>query len=463
MYIIINNGIRLIIIFTAVLLLSAFLFSCKSAPMGVKNQSENMYQKDFLYLVGEIKKEHPGIPENPLQIMSENDFAELINLTYKRLESIDDDSDFYFVMANFMSRLHDGHSGIYFRPVIKKTLPVSFTWIGEDLYITRVFQDHLSYLLGREIVNIGDKKTSEFEKELNQYLHSDKENFYHLRKEFYGSNYFLMCYDTYRFFQMIENNSISFTIATEKGDQSVQLPFVDFGTLPDGFPFSMARNEITECTFQNNYKILEDISTLYFQLGTEEINKKLVLDIFQIIKDKNLENLVLDLRNSGGGCAGEDALEFFRYLIGESGHYYRYNGWRRVGDENILVTDDGTIFMDAVSKDLHYWGNVYLFTNGTTFSSSSTLTLFARDNDIGTIIGEPIGNNLIRFGDKKTIILPNTGLKAFYSTAIWGSAKKGISSEKTVEPDIVIQPTIEHYLNGEDAVWDYYLQLISVN
>ena len=416
----------------------------------------NIYQESFFVLAEALRTRHPGLLNTPLSAMSLDDFESWTEETYEMLSGVDNRRDFFFVVSSYLSRFKDGHSGIFYGPMEKKILPVSLTWIGEHLFISKAFDARFSHVIGKEIIKIGDYDTADFEVKINAYRQTDEKNLFHLRKEQFGSNFFLMLYDTYAYFDLLKDNSIVFTLKDAEGVENLSFPFIGMEGIAEEDFFVLARNPITRCTYKNGFTVVEDLSTLYFQMGMDELSSQMIEDIFRTIKKKGLKNLVLDLRNSGGGEAAEEAVEFFKYLVPKTGYYFGFTGWTREGVENVEVANnDGRIWIEQTVEDLRFDGRLIVFTNGTTFSSSAIFAMMVQDNDFGSIWGEPCGSNVFRFGKRTIVPLPQIDMAASFSSNIWDSANSE-NGNRFIQPDVMVYQTIDHYLTGEDALWDYY-------
>ncbi len=416
----------------------------------------NIYQESFSVLAEALRTRHPGLLNTPMSVMSLDDFDNCTEEIYEKLSGVYNRRDFFFVVSPYLSRFKDGHSGIFYGPMEKRILPVSLTWIGEKLFISKVFDARFNHLLGKEVIKIGDYDTADFEVKINAYRQTDENNLFHLRKEQFGSNFFLMLYDTYAYFDMIKDDSIVLTLKDAGDAENLSFPFIRMEGIAEEDLFVMARNQITRCTYKNGFTVVEDLSTLYFQMGMDELSSQVIEDIFRTIRKKGLKNLVIDLRNSGGGEASEKAVDFFKYLVPKTGYYFGFTGWMREGGENVEVTNnDGLIWIEQAVKDLRFDGRLIVFTNGTTFSSSAIFAMMIQDNNLGPIFGEPCGSNVLRFGKRTIVPLPKIEMAASFSSNIWGSANPE-NGNCFILPDVMVHQTIDHYLTGEDALWDYY-------
>ena len=142
--------------------------------------------------------------------------------------------------------------------------------------------------------------------------------------------------------------------------------------------------------------------------------KACLRDMFTEVKAQGIGNVAVDLRGNGGGNSMV-ANEFIRYLPVDT---YKVDGYiHRLGCFMLDFTGDGyTKINNEKYTDLTFDGNVFLLTDSGSFSSSMLFAAYVKDNDLGTIIGEPPGNDPNGCGDIAEFRLNNSGLYMSVST-----------------------------------------------
>ena len=142
--------------------------------------------------------------------------------------------------------------------------------------------------------------------------------------------------------------------------------------------------------------------------------KACLRDMFTEVKAQGIGNVAVDLRGNGGGNSLV-ANEFIRYLPVDS---FRCDGWfHRLGCFMLDFTGDKyTLLGSDRYSGLTFDGDVYLLTDTGSFSSSMLFAAYIKDNDLGTIIGEPPGNTPNSYGDVANFRLGNSGLYMSVST-----------------------------------------------
>ncbi len=164
-------------------------------------------------------------------------------------------------------------------------------------------------------------------------------------------------------------------------------------------------------------------------------------DMFTEVKDLGINNVAVDLRGNGGGNSMV-ANEFIRYLPVDA---YRVDGYiHRLGCFMPDFTGDGsTVVENSKYSDLTFDGDVYLLTDSGSFSSAMLFAVYIKDNGLGTIIGQPPGNDPNGYGDIAEFRLGNSGLYMSVST------KKFTRPDRECT-DRLVMPHLE--CEGEDAM-----------
>lgn len=204
---------------------------------------------------------------------------------------------------------------------------------------------------------------------------------------------------------------------------------------------------------------------------------------FRELKEKNIQNLVLDLRNNGGGRVGVSTL-LTKYIsrhpfkVADTlfsvtknlGPYTRYIKGKFLNNIELIFIcrkkADGLYHIGHLErklyqpkKKLHYNGNVYVLVNGPTFSASTLFSNAIKGQPGITIAGEETGggwygNNGIMIPD---IILPHTGVRVRLPLFRLVQYKhKPELKGSGIIPDLYIGTSYDAILKG----YDYKMKLI---
>jgi hypothetical protein len=104
--------------------------------------------------------------------------------------------------------------------------------------------------------------------------------------------------------------------------------------------------------------------------------------------------------------------------------------------------------------ELLFKGKFYLLTSYRTYSSAHITALQVKCSGIGTIIGQPTGEQVDLTGEIKDFILPNTKLPVWIPMAMYTAACK---MERTVglQPDYPVNPTMSDIRLNRDAAIEF--------
>ena len=112
--------------------------------------------------------------------------------------------------------------------------------------------------------------------------------------------------------------------------------------------------------------------------------KDVLREMFTEIKEKNIQNLAIDLRGNGGGDTYV-VNELFKYLPIDT--YYGIDNLRKIR-WNFLTFNPGGKTKNKRDTELEFEGNLYVLTDEDSFSAAMIFTEMIMDNGLGKVIGE---------------------------------------------------------------------------
>jgi hypothetical protein len=204
--------------------------------------------------------------------------------------------------------------------------------------------------------------------------------------------------------------------------------------------------------------------------------------MFDEILSKNVTSLVVDVRhNSGGNSMLCDQLLSYLFPIDS---LKTESGYMRIS--NLFIQQYSELFetykknkkfiignlynLDDFSEDKRilsqyfklnddakkiYSGKIYFLQGKTTYSSAGDLIVWARDNKIGSLVGEKSIYRPCNYGDILTWKLPNTELTGGVSFKYFTRPDISKCNEEYIIPDIFIPSSFEDVTNGEDVQWNW--------
>lgn len=193
------------------------------------------------------------------------------------------------------------------------------------------------------------------------------------------------------------------------------------------------------------YEINEEMSLAVLTLKHCWISdhyKNVVREMFTEIKEKNIENLAIDLRGNGGGDTYV-VNELFKYLPIDT--YYQGDNFRKIR-WNYLTINQGGKTKNKRNTELEFDGKVYVLTDEDTFSSAMLFTEMVVDNGLGKVIGESPAESCNSCGEITQFYFEETGMWLSVSTACYTRIDQ--SKGDYIEPD--------YPCAGEEAIETLY-------
>lgn len=169
---------------------------------------------------------------------------------------------------------------------------------------------------------------------------------------------------------------------------------------------------------------------------------------FREIKDKNINNLILDLRGNDGGdpfCS----VPLFSYLEKEPVKYFaeEYGRYSEFAKPIPLAENNFT-------------GNLYTLIDQHCGSTNGHFSALLKYHKIGKFVGVEGGATYKCNAKVDEFLLKNTHLIVNIARQTFMAAVEGMDKTKGVEPDYVVEQSYNDFLNRKDTVLEYTLKLI---
>lgn len=243
------------------------------------------------------------------------------------------------------------------------------------------------------------------------------------------------------------------------------------------------------------FKLLDD-KTGYLHLGTFETWtmkmdwKKFLAESFKTLKDKQIPNLIIDIRENEGGMdevnaelakhlatkpialpASRSLLKFEKvpdplrpYLGTWDEGFYDFSGQVRPAGNGYFTPkkdhgDSSTFPMNRKA----YQGKIWLMVSPTNSSATFFLARVLRENGMATLVGQETGGNLkgINGGAIFFLTLPHS--KVEMDIPIYATFYDVEQPDSGLMPDVYVKPDVEDVLNGVDTELEKVKSLIVEN
>ncbi len=228
--------------------------------------------------------------------------------------------------------------------------------------------------------------------------------------------------------------------------------------------------------------------------------KKFFKTTFREIKDKEIKNLIIDIRDNGGGenSVGELLVDYIalhpwvliskaevrmnKELLSDIPWFVRWlpkkpairiagwlNHYTNIASIEELKTEQGVVIYTIYTKPkkqkrnpIRFKGNTYVLINGGSYSMSVMFAAIIKDHRFGTLIGEETGQPANPYGANYFIRLPNTQLPISVAAAK-AFRPSGKEDGHGVIPDYEVKQTSEDRAKGIDTIMEFTKQLILNN
>lgn len=479
------------------LLISLFLSlqGCKLAT--VEHEPNATYtpkqlRDDFKIFRGALKDFHPGLN----WYLPEEEMDSLFASVYSSLDTPHTEIAYFTKLATLVSAVRCGHLRI--RPsrstqnqVWRNTFfPLELRFGDKRAFCFRNYgKDTSSISPGNEIVKIngitidsllelsneklsGDgfintKKLRTFEKDFFIHFYP-----YHVgQPAFYAIEYIdgngETKKETLAAISLGEINRAKRVSQEQKSPENLALRFIDDKTaLLSVRSFNNWRRNKEEIDFE------EELQQLFIKLDSSKA-----------------QNLIIDLRNNGGG---EDAfgLSLFSYFYkqpvvefskmqfrSKSSNYFKYSDmsspewWfittlyfdtHKVNDSTFLIAGEKTLEPYGPSRP-QFKGGVYILINGRSYSTTADFTALMKSYGLATFVGEETGGGY--YGNTSwlpvNVALPHTQIRMKVPTVRYTTnVKPNVPFGRGTIPDYHLTPSIQDQLKGVDTELAFTLELI---
>jgi hypothetical protein len=172
---------------------------------------------------------------------------------------------------------------------------------------------------------------------------------------------------------------------------------------------------------------LGDSRTLYFAYNScrnlpDRPFAAFAAGLWETMRTKPVERLVIDLRNNGGG------------------------------DSSILDPFIGRL---AAARQINRKGRLFVVLGRRTFSSAILNAIDLKKKTEAVFYGEPTGGKPNHYGEIRTLTLPHLGLKVSYSTKYFQFVE---GDEPSLIPDVLVELALDDYLALRDPVLEAILK-----
>ncbi len=452
-------------------------------------------KKDLTVLKDSLEIVHPAL----YRYTNKNSFDAAFKLAYKQINRPLTQAEFYGIVAPLISKVGDIHttiepSGESFNYLATKSdlFPFDVRIINKDIFIASNNSSENTIEVGSRIIRINNQPIDKVLSKMKSFFSDEATNEtlklkrveqrfafqFHLT---YGySKVFKLEYSTGKGISQIKNINAQPFSAIKTNRLKNQLKYPNLKSLFPQSPylsFSIDKGKnmatLTIKWFQND--VLQ---------SSNEFFKPFIDSAFNEIKSKKIENLIIDIRNNGGG-ESENASYLYSYLTAKPFKFVHtmevnhkiYNDDTKRGISYQLVkgtgkyqtSDSSTTYQQFFGLDTQkpnpnsFSGNLYLLIDGLTTSAAPQFASLVKQNRRVIIIGEEAPGVLSGGSGRgySYFYLPNSGLLTMIS-----QYRLYLASPNKKNKDVIIIPdykpirSMKDTLSGIDKDLEYAINMI---
>lgn len=406
------------------------------------------YKSDLEKLGLKLTEVHP----NALKFISRQDFWAAIEAKKSLITPATTFGEFAWYCSEIIANVNCSHTSMgrfdLEHQLLPKALkfPLQTRWVNNRLFVIDPLNNAPEVAVKDEILSINGIAVAEIIKEI--YRHIPSQGYVETTKQHSFNNWStsLIAYSL-RFPEAYE-------VKLAAKDKTVALKAAE--SLKDPvFDQSVPRCKDELC-FQvqeeNNIAVLTVASFNYYPWNNLDVFVEFIDQSFQELKEKGIENLIIDLRFNGGGSS-ESSIHLLKHLAKAPFTYYSRVEF--AGKEGVTANEQPQ-YPFAHAFD----GKCYFIIDGNGNSTTGHFMSLVKVLNLGVIVGEELGSNQFCSAGQTILRLPNTKIVYYVANNTHVTTATSLPDETGILPDHFVTQTIDEYLAKTDAVMNFTLQLI---
>lgn len=400
-------------------------------------------QADFIQFRNILESTHPGLYDYSGKEVIDSIF----DSNYERIDSDLDFSSFLMLLTEVISRVGCGHSSMWvpraFWEVAPTGLfPLKIKVLYNKVYVVGTYNEDIKIPAGSELISLNGTSFSSIIPRLTSLTSADG---------------FI---EAYRLEKVAQNFSVKYGFAFGFYDNFI-LEYREPGEgkkkITSLKPVSKALVDKSKPERKElSFRIIKDKNTSLLTINTfgyySEVDMfhSYIDSVFNVINQKNIENLIIDLRGNSGGdpfCASY----LWAYLQPEplpyfEDHYGRYD-----------------TLANPVPKPInHFRGNLFTLIDANGFSTTGHLCGLLKYHKTGKFVGEEMGSTYTCTGNATYPPLDNTGIMVGTARVMrYTAAVKNMDPRRGILPDYKVDYSPQDIIDGHDKTLESALSLIN--
>lgn len=421
----------------------------KPADKFARVYTAQAYKADLDQLGNTLVKVHP----NALKFISRKAFWENIEEQKARITDHTTYGEFAWYCSEIIANVHCSHTnmGSFYTenamlpPVLK--FPLQTRWVNDQLFVVDPLNNAAQVGVKAEILRINGVPVSKIISD--SYKHIPSQGYIKTTKKHvfnrWSSGMIPFALGFPETYTIVVKGAKSPIILNKA--ETVREPFRDTSIKP-----ACDDNLCFEVLDDGKTAILTISSFNYYPWNDLGVFIDFVDRSFAAIHQKGIKNLIIDVRFNGGGSQ-QASIHLLKYLVEKPFIYYsnaQFEGKTAKIDGEELITP----------FEHRFKGKCYFMIDGNGNSTTGHFMSLVKVFNLGTIVGEELGSNQFCSAGQKICRLSNTKLEYYVANNTHESTATSLPDEVGILPDHAVTQSIDDYLNNEDAVKAYTIQLV---
>ena len=369
---------------------------------------------------------------------------------------------FYSSVSRLISSIGCGHTYAYPTPDLAERmktihdLPFEVKFVDSALYVSKAYLKEIEPYVGHAIVNINDVPITRLVTVSLQHISAD------------GLSHAAKAYG-------FEQN-FNFYLNLLLGGPGTLYFETTGGSFSVGFPTDFTKPERQEETARF-HELPEVPGTVLLTLGDFDAGKQVIKKCFSYMQNQHIENLIIDLRDNGGGN-GNIGSNLVSYIIDTTLTYYMDKKVTPVRYKEFMTQQEGMIvsnqyvMADSITRSYYFKvkpnrqcnfnGQVFVLTNGGTFSTGAYVASVLKNVAGATMVGQETGGSEYAIGGGviARLVLPYSKLNVRFPLYKWRFNVTDENSGSGVMPDVIVRPDPKTMLQSTDEVLARVIDLL---
>lgn len=402
-------------------------------------------QHDFRQLRRILENDHCCLYE----YTGKDEFDHIFDERFKLIDGPMRAEQFFRLMAPIVAKVGCMHTalwmpGAFFDTGADNLFPLQVKLIEGNLVVTGCYEGTQEVPVGSIIREINGRTAGDIFDELRTITSADALNPYFI--DFQIEKRFAMFYASV--FGFPDKYTVAYALPGKKIRMTADLKPTDIGSV----------RKVVFANFDHpplNLEFLDNQSAAVLTVNTfvyydrVDYFRDFMDDAFQQIKDKGIENLILDLRGNDGGdpfCA----VILYSYLERRAAPYFAepYGKYAELADPIPVAPN-------------HFSGRLLILLDGRCGSTNGHFCALLRYHRIGEFVGTPSGSTYkCNAGSNTEARLDKTSLILTFGRSTFAAAVEGMDMASPIMPDTPVRVTYQDFLDGKDVFMETALDLI---